>query len=125
MTAVKWILSIKGGQLWENSESSIYIIDPFCKVNFAHLHHVLLIDRVMDTRKRSSLGSESSDDDGSDSEYVSSDGDDSYSENHDWDADDLRFLPSDDENQRSMLRQYKCEKKTKTNFQEAKNESTS
>ena len=89
MTAVKWILSIKGGQLWENSESSIYIIDPFCKVNFAHLHHVLLIDRVMDTYKRSSLGSE----------------------NHGWVTDDLRFLPSDDENQRSMLRQYLCEKK--------------
>ena len=44
MGAVKWILSDKGGQLWTNSESSIYIIDPYCKVDYAHLYQLLSTD---------------------------------------------------------------------------------
>ena len=68
MAAVKWILSEKGGQLWKNSESSIYIIDPYCQVNYTHLHHFLL-----------------------------------ESDSHGWSKYDLRFRPSEDENQSSIV----------------------
>ena len=44
LAAVKWILSKKGGQLWKNSESSIYIIDPHCKVDYVHLYQLLSTD---------------------------------------------------------------------------------
>ena len=44
IAAVKWILSQSGGQLWKNSVSSVYIIDPYCKVDYAHLYQVLFTD---------------------------------------------------------------------------------
>ena len=44
MAAVKWILSDKGGKLWENSVTSVYIIDPHCKIDYAHLYGMLSTD---------------------------------------------------------------------------------
>ena len=34
----------KGGHFWKNSESSIYIIDPHCKVDYGHLFQLLSTD---------------------------------------------------------------------------------
>ena len=46
MSAVKFLLSEKGGEIWTHSKSlgPIYIIDPCCKVNFEQLYQLMSTD---------------------------------------------------------------------------------